>query len=330
MLNTPMTELFGIEHPLMQSGFRYLSRAPFVAAIANGGALGTLSAHTQATGVDLRREIEETRRLTDRPFAVNLTLLPENVAAYPYDDYVDVIIGEGIGIVETSGARPSAYIERLKKAGVKVIHKCTSVRHALSAQKYGVDAVCVTGFESAGHPGEDDVPSLVLLPRVIDEVSIPVIASGGFADGRGLVSALALGAIGVNMGTRFLMTEEALFHPDSKARLLSASERDTTLIARSLGDSVRVLKTPATQEALDLERAGQGREVLSPLIAAERWYAALRDGRVDDAPIPVGQALGLVRDIPKCADLIERIVSEATTVLGRLGKLSVPQVGNAP
>lgn len=321
MLATPMTALFGIQYPIMQSGFRYISRAPFVAAVANAGALGTLSAHTQPTGEALRAEIHETRRLTDKPFAVNLTLLPENIASYPYDDYVEVIISEGIGIVETSGARPAAYIERLKTAGVKVIHKCTSVRHALSAEKYGADAVCVTGFESAGHPGEDDVPSLVLVPRVVDEVQVPVIASGGFADGRGLAAAIALGAVGVNMGTRFLVTRESPIHPDAKTGLAAATERDTALIARSLGDSVRVLKTPVTAEVLELEHAGAGRKELSALIAPDLWYRALTCGRLAEAPVPSGIALGLIHDVPACADLVERIMMQAQATIARMGAL---------
>ncbi|MCD2172239.1 NAD(P)H-dependent flavin oxidoreductase [Rhizobium sp. C4] len=323
MLSTSMTDMFGIDYPIMQSGFRYISRAPFVAAVANAGALGTLSAHTQPTGEALREEIHETRRLTERPFAVNLTLLPANIASYPYDDYVAVIISEGIGIVETSGAKPAAYIERLKKAGVKVIHKCTSVRHALSAEKYGADAVCVTGFESAGHPGEDDVPSLVLVPRVVDEVKIPVIASGGFADGRGLASALALGAVGVNMGTRFLVTQESPIHADAKAGLAAASERDTTLIARSLGDSVRVLKTPATEEVLELERAGADKTALFPLIAADVWHQALTSGRLADAPVPSGIALGLIHDVPTCKDLVQRMMAQTVATIDRLGNLKI-------
>ncbi len=321
MISTKMTALFGIDHPVMQSGFRYISRAPFVAAVANAGALGTLSAHTQPTGTALREEIRETRRLADRPFAVNLTLLPENIASYPYGDYIDVIVDEGITVVETSGAKPAAYIERLKKAGVKVIHKCTSVRHALSAERYGADAVCVTGFESAGHPGEDDVPSLVLVPRVVDEVKIPVIASGGFADGRGLAAALSLGAVGVNMGTRFLVTQESPIHVESKKSLAGAGERDTTLIARSLGDSVRVLKTPVTAQVLELERSGAGKEALAPLIAADLWYRALTSGRIDEAPVPSGIALGLIRDVPTCAELVSRLMAEAEVTIGRLAGL---------
>lgn len=324
MLSTPMTEMFGIEYPIMQSGFRYISRAPFVAAVANAGALGTLSAHTQPTGEALREEIRHTRRLTERPFAVNLTLLPANIASYPYDDYVETIISEAVGIVETSGAKPAAYIERLKRAGVKVIHKCTSVRHALSAEKYGADAVCVTGFESAGHPGEDDVPSLVLVPRVVDEVKIPVIASGGFADGRGLAAALALGAIGVNMGTRFLVTQESPIHRDAKDGLAAASERDTTLIARSLGDSVRVLKTPVTAKVLELERAGAEKSAISGLIAADLWHAALTSGRLADAPVPSGIALGLIRDVPSCAELVQRMMMDTSATIGRLGGLLRP------
>ncbi|MBD0416747.1 nitronate monooxygenase [Tianweitania sp. Rool2] len=322
MLSTPMTSLFGIEHPIMQSGFRYISRAPFVAAVSNAGALGTLSAHTQPTGSDLAEEIRQTRRLTAKPFAVNLTLLPENIASHPYDDYIDVIVGEGIAVVETSGAKPAAFIHRLKKSGVKVIHKCTSVRHALSAQKYGVDAVCVTGYESAGHPGEDDVPSLVLVPRAVDELTIPVIASGGFADGRGLAAALTLGAVGVNMGTRFLVTEESPIHADSKTGLSQASERDTTLVARSLGDSVRVLKTPVTAEVLAMERAGASKEALAPLISAELWHRALISGRLAEAPIPSGIALGLINDVPSCAELVRRLVGEAEATIARLAGLS--------
>jgi len=318
MSDLTMRNLFGVEYPIMQSGFRFLARAPFVAAVSNAGALGTLSAHTLPTGTALRQEIRATRKLTDRPFAVNLTLLPENVAEFPYDDYVDVIISEGIPVVETSGARPASYIEKLKRGGVKVIHKCTSVRHALSAAKYGADAVCVTGFESAGHPGEDDVPTLVLVPRVVDEVRIPVIASGGFADGRGLAAALSFGAIGINMGTRFLLTQEALFHEDSKRALIEFGERDTTLIARNLGDSVRVLKTTATREVLALEARGASREEILPLIDKERWYNALLSGRIDEAPIPVGAALGLISDVPDCKTLVQRIVAQANVVLDRL------------
>lgn len=310
-LATPMTRLLGTVHPISQSGMRFFSRAELAAAVSEAGALGTIAAHTFRSGEALREEIRRARALTGRPIAVNLTILPSMAHEFPYDDFVDVLVGERIPVVETSGARPERYIDRLKSAGIVVMHKCTAARHARAAERMGADMVIMTGFESAGHPGPDHVPTLMLVSRTLQEVTIPVIASGGIADGRAMAAMLAVGAAGINMGTRFLLTQEAALAETARARLVAADERSTTLICRTLGDDTRVLKGPATDAVLALEAAGAGHAAIAPWIASDRWGNAYRTGELDDAPVPLGMSVGLCGDVPTCAELVTRMVGEA-------------------
>lgn len=309
-MKTRITELFGIRYPIIQGGMMWVGRAEMAAAVSNAGGLGILTALTQPTPEALADEIERCRALTDQPFGVNLTLLP-SINPPPYDRYLDVIIESGVRILETAGNNPGEYIARAKAAGVKVIHKCVAVRHALSAERLGVDAVSIDGFECAGHPGEDDIPGLVLIPLAARQLKIPVVASGGIADGRGLAAALALGAEGVNMGTRFCATLEAPIHDNIKQALVNASERDTRLIFRTLHNTARVLRNPVSEEVVSIERRGDAQfEDIRHLVAGSRGRAALEAGRPDDGIVTAGQCVGLISDVPSCAQLIERMVSE--------------------
>lgn len=289
----------------------WVGRAPLAAAVSNAGGLGTLTALTQPSPDALRAEIERCRALTDLPFAVNLTILPA-ASPPPYREYAEAIVRSGIQIVETAGNHPADITELFLHHGLKIVHKCTSVRHAISAQKRGVSAVSIDGFECAGHPGEDDVPGLILIPAAVRALDIPVIASGGIADGHGMAAALALGADGVNMGTRFMLTREAPLHDEVKAALASASERDTALIFRPLRNTARVFRNRTAQEVLALESRPGGAEfeALRPLVAGARGRAALESGQTNDGLIWAGMCLGLIDDIPSCAELIERMVRE--------------------
>jgi NAD(P)H-dependent flavin oxidoreductase YrpB (nitropropane dioxygenase family) len=318
MMKTRATALLGVQLPIVQSGMRWVARAELVAAVSNAGALGLLSAHTQPDAEALRREIARTRALTKQPFGVNLTLLAAN-SGIDIDGYVRVVVEEGIPVVETAGGSPAKYLEPLKKGGVKVMHKATSVRHALKAQSLGVDAVIIDGFECAGHPGQDDVPGLVLIPAAARALTIPVLAAGGIADARGLVAAFALGAEGVCMGTRFLLTRESPLHDHLKQRLLAARENETTLVGRRFGDSIRVLRNDLVEGALKFEAAPETtHHDLLPLIGASRWMAAMQSGS-EDAAFPVGQCVGLIDDLPTCAELVANMASEARQLIeGRL------------
>ena len=314
-MKTRITELLGVRYPVVQSGMRWVSRAELAAAVSNAGGLGVLSAHTQPDAQALRREIQRTRALTALPFGVNLTLLAAN-AGVDVDGFVRVVAEERIPVVETAGGSPAKYLDALKTAGVKVLHKATSVRHALKAQSLGVDAVIIDGFECAGHPGQDDVPGLVLIPAAARALTIPLLAAGGIADARGLVAALALGADGACMGTRFLLTRESPLHADIKARMLAARETDTTLVGRRFGDSIRVMRNRAVEEATLLEaQAGSTHRDLLPLIGATRWMDAMERGAADDAAFPLGQCVGLIDDLPSCAALIERLMREAKALI---------------
>lgn len=314
-MKTRATELLGVRYPIVQSGMRWASRAELAAAVSNAGGLGILSAHTQPDAEALRQEIRRTRTLTSKPFGVNLTLLAAN-AGIDIPGFVQVLGEEGVPIVETAGGSPAKYLEALKQAGVKVMHKATSVKHALKAQSLGVDAVIIDGFECAGHPGQDDVPGLVLIPAAARALTIPVLAAGGIADARGLVAALALGADGICMGTRFLLTRESPVHEQVKARMLAAGETDTTLVGRRFGDSIRVLRNERVAEALALEAAeATTHHDLLPLIGATRWMRAMETGAAEDAAFPLGQCVGLIDDLPTCAALIERMVTEARVLV---------------
>src|SRR5215216_5810576 len=254
-MKTRFTELVGVDHPIVQGGVQWVGRAELVAAVANAGALGFITALTQPTPEDLTREIARCRGMTDKPFGVNLTILP-SIKPPPYAEYRQAIIESGIKVVETAGNKPQEHVTEFKKHGIKVVHKCTSVRHALSAERMGVDAISIDGFECAGHPGEDDTPGLILIPAAADQVKIPIIASGGFGDGRGLAAALALGAEGINMGTRFMATKEAPIHDAVKQQLVANDERATDLIFRTLRNTARVAKNVISQQVIEMEREG--------------------------------------------------------------------------
>ncbi|MCP1623581.1 NAD(P)H-dependent flavin oxidoreductase [Pseudomonas nitroreducens] len=316
-MKTRITELLGIRYPIIQGGMMWVGRAEMAAAVSNAGGLGILTALTQPTPEALGEEIERCRTLTDKPFGVNLTLLP-SINPPPYERYLDVIIASGVKVLETAGNNPGEFIARAKAAGMTVIHKCVAVRHALKAQSLGVDAVSIDGFECAGHPGEDDVPGLVLIPLAARRLQIPVIASGGIADGEGMAAALALGAEGVNMGTRFCATREAPIHENIKRSLVGATERDTRLIFRTLHNTARVLRNPISEEVVSIEKRGNAQfEDIRHLVAGARGRAALESGAADDGIVTAGQCVGLIDDIPSCAELLQRMVRECRASLQR-------------
>ena len=309
-MKTRITELFGIEHPIIQGGMHYVGYAELASAVSNAGALGILTGLTQPTPRDLAKEIARCRAMTDRPFGVNLTILP-SFRDVPYAEYVRVI-------VETAGRNPEPFLPALKSAGIKVIHKCTSVRHALKAERIGCDAASVDGFECGGHPGEDDVPNMILLPRAAEELKIPFVSSGGMADGRSLVASLALGADGMNMGTRFIATKEAPVHENVKRRLVEADELQTRLVMRSLKNTERVLNNAATEEVLRIEREKGDAvtiEDIRHLVAGEQGRKVLQDGDLDAGVWSCGMVAGLIHDIPTCKELIDRIMAEARSII---------------
>src|SRR6266568_4860378 len=319
-LKTRITELFGIEHPIVQGGMHYVGFAEMAATVANAGGLGFITALSQRTPELLAKEIRRCREMTDKPFGINLTLLPA-VSAPDYPGYIRAIIDGGIKVVETAGNNPQKWLPMLHEAGVKVIHKCTSVRHALKAEAIGCDAVSVDGFECGGHPGEDDVPNFILLPRAADELKIPFVASGGMADGRSLVAALSLGADGINMGTRFIATKEAPVHENVKQALLAATELDTRLVMRPLRNTERLLRNAAVDRLLEKERA------LGPNIKFEDilgevggvYPRIMKDGEMDAGAWSCGMVAGLIHDIPTVKELIDRTITEAESIVaGRL------------
>jgi NAD(P)H-dependent flavin oxidoreductase YrpB (nitropropane dioxygenase family) len=317
MFKTRITELFGIKYPITQGGMMWISRAELVSAVSNAGGLGIITAFTFPTPKELAAEIEKTRGLTDKPFGVNITLLP-TLRPVDIHGYINTVIDSGIKIVETAGRSPEPYMERLKAAGVKVIHKCTAVRFARTAQRIGCDTVSIDGFECAGHPGEEDVTSLVLIPLTVDSVEIPVIASGGFADGRGLVAALAMGAEAVNMGTRFMATKEAPGHAKVKELLVTASERDTVLVLRSFRNTMRALRNPTSENVLELEKQGADIHQLESLISGRVGLKLLEAGDTDSGLLSVGQSVGLVHDIPTVKELIDRTIKEAEELVSKM------------
>lgn len=324
MLRTRITDMFGVRHPITQGGMQWVGRAELVAAVANAGCLGFLTALTQPTPDDLAAEIARTRELTDRPFGVNLTILP-SINPPPYAEYRAVIIESGIPVVETAGHNPEEHIPEFHAAGVRVLHKVTAVRHARTAARLGVDAVSIDGFECAGHPGEDDIAGLVLIPSAADALDIPVIASGGFADGRGLVAALALGADGINMGSRFLATAESPIHPAIKQKIVEMDERATQLIFRTMRNTARVARNAVSERVVEIERAGGGFEDVRELVAGSRGRRVYEEGDPDLGIWSVGMAGGLIHDIPSVAQLVGRIVSQAEQIIERrLATLSGP------
>ncbi|MFJ2668160.1 NAD(P)H-dependent flavin oxidoreductase [Nocardia fluminea] len=318
MVRTRFCDVFGVDYPIVQGGMQWVGRAELVAAVANAGALGFITALTQPTPDDLAKEIDRCRQLTDKPFGVNLTILP-SINPPPYAEYRDVIIESGIPVVETAGFNPAEHLPAFKAGGVKVLHKCTSVRHAVKAQELGVDGISIDGFECAGHPGEDDIPGLVLIPAAAAKISIPMVASGGFADARGLVAALALGADGINMGTRFLATAEAPVHENVKRRLVQATERDTDLIFRPLRNTARVARNAVSTKVVSILDEGGQFDDVRELVAGVRGRQVYDIGDVDLGIWTAGIVQGLIHDVPTVADLINRIISEASDLIkGRL------------
>jgi nitronate monooxygenase len=315
-MKTRITELFGIQHPIIQGGMHYVGFAQLASAVSNAGGLGIVTGLTQRTPELLAKEIARCRDLTDRPFGVNLTFLPAFTSP-PYPEYIRAIIEGGVKIVETAGRNPQPYLAALKTAGIKVIHKCTSVRHALKAETIGCDAVSVDGFECGGHPGEDDVPNFILLPRAAEELKVPFVASGGMADGRSLVAALALGAEGINMGTRFIATREAPVHDNIKNAIVAASELDTRLIMRSLRNTERVLMNEGVRRILEVERAKGASLTIDDIHdqVAGVYPKVMIEGDADAGAWSCGMVAGLIRDVPTCKELIDRIMAEAERLI---------------
>ncbi len=315
-MKTRITELLGIRYPIVEGGMQWVGRAELAAGVSNAGALGMVTARTLPTPDALLREIERTRELTDKPFGVNLTL-SLSAQDVNYDGWIGAIVESGVKIVETAGNNPRPVIERFKAHGITIIHKCTSVRHALSAERYGVDVISIDGFEAAGHPGEDDVPALVLVPAAVRALKLPVLASGGIADGRAMAAALVLGADGVNMGTRFTLTQESAIHDNIKRALLDATERDTTLIKRTLKRTARFFKNPVSDEIVSIERRPGGAtfEDIQHLMSGTRGRAALEAGDVNAGLICASQVIGLIDDIPTCDELISRMVADCRAAL---------------
>lgn len=315
-MKTRITEMFGIEHPIIQGGMHFVGFAEMAAAVSNAGGLGIITGLTQKTPADLANEIARCRDMTDKPFGVNLTFLP-TVNAPDYPGYVRAIIEGGVKAVETAGNNPQMVLPYLKDAGISVIHKCTSVRHSLKAQSIGCDAVSVDGFECGGHPGEDDVPNFILLPRAAEELDIPFVASGGMADGRSLVAALALGAEGMNMGTRFMATKEAPIHEKVKQALVAASELDTRLVMRPLRNTERVLSNAAVERLLVKERELGADLKFEDIIeeVAGVYPRIMIEGEMDAGAWSCGMVAGLIRDVPSCKELIDRIMAEADAII---------------
>ena len=322
-MRTRFTELMGVEHPIAMGGMQWVGRAPLVAAVAEAGALGFLTALTQPTPEELTAEIGRVRDRTDKPFGVNLTILP-SMNPPPYVEYRQAIIEAGVTIVETAGNRPHEHVTAFKEAGVKVIHKCTAVRHALSAERMGVDAISIDGFECAGHPGEDDIPGLILIPAAADKVTVPMIASGGFGDGRGLAAALALGADGINMGTRFLATQECAIHDNVKQKIVDSDERDTNLIFRNLKNTARVGKNAISDEVVRiLARPDAKFEDVAHLVGGVKGRAAIESGDLNQGMYWAGMIQGLIHDVPTVAELVHRIVADAEAIIGqRLARMT--------
>ena len=317
-MKTRVTELLGTKYPIIQGGMQWVGLAELASAVSNAGGLGILTGLTQPTPEALRAEIARCRTMTDQPFGVNMTIFP-TIKPPPYEEYIDVIIESGIKVVETAGNKAVEYFPKLKAAGIKIIHKCVAVRHALAAERMGVDAISIDGFECAGHPGEEDIPGMVLIPLAAAALKIPVIASGGISDGFGLAGALALGAEGINMGTRFCATVEAPLHDNIKQALLNANERDTNLIFRTMRNTARVLKNAVSDEVVATERRPGGCEFgdIRHLVNGQRGVEALRSGDPQGGIITAGMVVGLINDIPTCAVLLERMVAEARQQLRR-------------
>ena len=315
-MKTRITELFGIQHPIIQGGMHFVGLAEMAAAVSNAGGLGIITGLTQATPELLAREIARCRDMTDKPFGVNLTFLP-GFSNPPYPEYIQAIVEGGVKAVETAGRSPEAYMAPMKAAGIKVIHKCTSVRHSVKAEKIGCDAVSVDGFECGGHPGEDDVPNMILLPAAAEALTIPFVASGGMADGRSLVAAMALGAEGMNMGTRFIATKEAPVHQNVKDALVAASELDTRLIMRPLRNTERVLKNSAVEKIVQIERDKGAATTIEDIreMVGGVYPKVMQGGDMEAGAWSCGMVAGLIHDVPTCKELIDRIMAEAEAII---------------
>ncbi|MFD1860506.1 nitronate monooxygenase [Aeromicrobium camelliae] len=316
MITTEFTREYGVDHPIVVGGMTGLGTAPLISAVANAGALGFLTALTQPTPEDLVKEIARTRDLTDRPFGVNLTILP-TIQPVPYEEYRAAIVESGITVVETAGSSPEPHLPDFKAAGIKVIHKATSVRHALSAQRKGVDAISIDGFECAGHPGEDDVPGLVLIPAAAKALDIPIIASGGLATGSGLVAALALGACAVNMGTRFMATTEAPIHENVKDQIVANTERDTVLVFREFHNTARVVRNSISEKIVEIsQQDGATFEDIAPLASGARGrQKVLEEGDMEGGMWWAGQAQGLIDSVGSCQEIVDEIIAEAEGII---------------
>jgi len=322
-MKTKITELFGIEHPIIQGGMHYVGFAELAAAVSNAGGLGIITGLTQKTPADLANEIAKCNDMTDKPFGVNLTFLP-GFEAPPYPEYIKAIVEGGVKVVETAGRSPEAYMPALKDAGIKVIHKCTSVRHSLKAEKIGCDAVSVDGFECGGHPGAEDIPNMILLPRAAEDLSIPFVASGGMGNAQQLVASLALGADGINMGTRFIATKEAPVHQNVKDAILAATELDTRLVMRPLRNTERVLANPAVEKIIEIEREKGGSLGIDDIkeLVAGVYPKVMMEGDMDAGAWSCGMVAGLIHDIPTCEELISGMMAEANSIIeGRLKNL---------
>lgn len=316
-IKTRITELLGIQYPIVQGGMMWVGRAELAAAVSNAGGLGIITALTQPSPQALLEEIERCRSMTDKPFGVNLTILP-SVNPPPYAEYRQAIIDSGIKIVETAGSKPQEHVEEFKKHGIIVIHKCTSVRHALSAQRMGVDAISIDGFECAGHPGEDDIGGLVLIPAAADKITIPMLASGGLADGRGLVAALALGAEGINMGTRFCATQEAPIHDNIKQLIVDNDERATHLIFRKFKNTGRVAKTSVSDKVVEISNRPDSEFTdIQPYVSGAKGRQALETGDLDAGLVWASQVQGIINDVPTCEQLIQTIMKDAEAIIAQ-------------
>ncbi len=315
-MKTRITELFGIEHPIIQGGMHFVGFAELASAVSNAGGLGIITGLTQKTPKDLATEIARCHEMTDKPFGVNLTFLPAFTAP-DYPGYIDAVIDGGIKIVETAGRNPQPYMEQLKKADIKVIHKCTSVRHSLKAEAIGCDAVSVDGFECGGHPGEDDMPNMILLPRAAEELKIPFVASGGMADARSLVASLAMGADGMNMGTRFMATKEAPCHENVKEAIINASELDTRLVMRPIRNTERVLNNSAVERLLEKEKELGSKIKIEDIMdeVAGVYPKVMLDGEMNAGAWSCGMVAGLINDIPSCKELIDGIMAETEALI---------------
>ena len=319
MLKTRITDLFGIEHPVIQGAMQWVGYAELVSAVSNAGALGILTALTQPTPEDLAKEIERTREMTDKPFGVNLTVLP-TINPPPYEEYAQAIVGSGVKIVETAGRSPEPFMELFKEYDVKVIHKCTSVRHALKAQSVGVSAITIDGFECAGHPGEDDIPSLVLLPQAAEALDVPVAGCGGFSDAKSMVAALALGGEAIVMGTRFMATQEAGIHQNVKEKMTEADELSTNLMFRTMHNTARVFKNSVSDQVVEIESTGNATfEDVKDLVAGQRGRVVFEEGDLEHGIWSAGISVARVKDVPTCKEMVSRLVSEAEEIIdGRL------------